>query len=190
MERHKENETRNGKFYPAINCVTFNKYRNMKPGHHEDGFDDKDYNFDGMPMTIYPGWQFLPGVWRMSKVREKWRVRQNRPEGYYQNAFGSHEQRRDRSYCEKTIGAYMYGPLGDYRYVRHIGTTWRMADWQLKNGKPTGVKRWEFQAIERDRAPWLQELPGRPLNSNIKLDEKGKEILKTKPAHIQRIYND
>ena len=172
-----------------INCVTFNKYRNMKPTHH-DGFEDKTYYYDGLPLTIYPGWQFLPGVWRMSKVREKWRVRENRPEGYYQNAFGTHEQRSDRKYCEKNIGAYMYGPLGDYRYVRHIGGTWRMAQWQLENGKPSGLKHTDFMAVERDRAPWLSKLKGRPMNPDIKLTDKGKKILETKPDHIKEIYKD
>ncbi len=179
------------KRYPAINCVTFNKYRNMKPGHHQSGFADKDYYFDGMPMTIYPGWQFLPGIWRMSKVREKWRVRENRPEGYYQNAFGTHEQRSNRKFCEKNIGAYMYGPIGDYRYVRHIGSTWRMAEWQLKNGRPVGgLKHWDFQSVERDRAPWLPDLQKRPMNPDVKLTAQGKKILETKPDHIKKIYSD
>ena len=89
----------------------------------------------------------------------------------------------------------MLGGLGEYRIVRHIGGTWRMADWRMDQvstqpPKPAGVKHWEFMNVERDRAPWLPPLEKRPLNPRIGLTEKGKKILESKPEHIQEIYRD
>jgi len=176
---------------PEINCITFNKYRNMKPGHSGDEFIDQEFVYDGMRLCIYPGWQFLPGIWRMSKVREKWSPRKIRPEGNFQNSFGDHETRCDIDYCVKNVGAYMYGGLGEYRYVRHLGCTWRMADWQIKtnNFKPTGVRHWDFVSWQRDRAPWLGELTARPMNRGVPLDTEGRELIKLQPKYVQEIYS-
>ena len=172
--------------HQEINCVTFNKYRNMKK---LDGFEDKEYIFDNQRFCIYGGWQFLPGVWRMSKVREKWRVREIRPEGYFQNSFGTHNQRLNHEFLEKNVGAYMLGGMGQYRYVRHIGNTWRMADWRMKHGKPGGTLHWEFMNIKRDRAPWLGEMPERPMNHDIKLNSEGQKFLEGQEKYIKERYN-
>jgi len=172
---------------PNINCITFNKYRNMKK---IEGFEDKEFEYDGMKFCIYGGWQFLPGVWRMSKVREKWSPRKVRPEGNYQNSFGSNEVRQNHDHLLKEVGAYMYGGMGEYRYVRHTGNTWRMADWQLKqnNFKPTGCRHWDFMNIERDRAPWLGDMPARPMNRGVGLTAEGRKFLKDQPKYIQEMY--
>jgi hypothetical protein len=181
MENHKR-----------INCVTFNKCKNMKP---LEGFDikdeDKEYDYDGLKLCIYPGWFFLPGLWRMSKIREKWSPRKVRPEGHWQNQFGDHWKRvKDIKHLEENVGAYMYGGMGEYRYVRHIGSTWRMADWQLKtnNFKPTGCRHWDFMNLKRDRAPWLGDMPERPINRGVPLTKEGKELLKDQPEYIQEMY--
>ena len=170
-----------------INCITFNKYRNMKPN---PPFVDKEYDYDGLKLCIYPGWQFIPGVWRMSKVREKWRPRKERPEGYWQNSFGNHEKRQIYDHLEIDVGAYMYGGLGEYRYVRHIGGTWRMADWQRENNNPGGVRHWDFQSLERDRSPWLGRLSERPLNPDIPLNDLGKELIENQPEYIKEMYKN
>jgi hypothetical protein len=180
MEKHKK-----------INCVTFNKYRNMKPQHAGDVFEDKEYDFDGQKLCIYPGWQFLPGVWRMETVRRKWKPRKIRPEGNWQNQFGDNNKRvGDLKHLEDNVGAYMYGGMGEYRYVRHIGTTWRMAEWQTKNNnyKPTGCRHWEFMSLKRDRAPWLGDMPARPLNRGVPLTREGRELLKDQPDYIKDMY--
>ena len=89
---------------------------------------------------------------------------------------------------EDTIGAYFYGGFGEYRYVRHIGGTWRMADWQRQNNKPGGVVHWEFVNVKRDRSPWLGEFVERPLNKDIKLTDEGKKIYEQQPEHIKEIF--
>ena len=175
--------------YPKINCITFNKYRNMKP---TDGFEDKEYDYDGLKLCIYPGWQFLPGVWRMSVIKKKWTPKKIRPEGNWQNSFGKHDFRLNPQTLEDEIGAYMYGGLGEYRYVRHTGGTWRMADWQMKtnNYKPAGVKHWEFQSWMRDRSPWLGKLTKRPLNNNISLTKEGREMLEKQPEYVKEMFSE
>ncbi len=171
-----------------VNCITFNKYKN---GEDNTGFAYKDYLYDGLPLSIYPGWQFLPGLWRMSKVREQWSPRKIRPEGNFQNSFGDNDKRmNDRPYLEENVGAYFYGLHGEPRYVRHLGGTWRMAEWQVKenNYKPTGVRHWEFMKWQRDRAPWLGKLTARPLNRGVQLNAEGRKQLESQPEYIKEMY--
>jgi hypothetical protein len=59
----------------------------------------------------------------------------------------------DVKYCEKNIGAYIYGQQGEHRYVRHLGNDWRMADWRLENGRPGG--RHHSNMDKPYMAPWL-----------------------------------
>jgi hypothetical protein len=171
---------------PEINLVLFSHYRNVRPDFE---FKSEEYNFDGLKLCSYNAWSFVPGIWRMSKVREKWACREIRPEGHFTNQFGTHEQRLDKEYSYKNIGAFYYGGMGEYRYVRHLGSTWRMADWRLKNGKPSGKRHWEIMSLFRDRSPWLHNLEERPLNKDIQLEDEWKEKIKrTYPKHIQEIY--
>lgn len=171
-----------------INCITFNKYKN---GEDNTGFEHTNYEYDGLQLSIYPGWQFLPGIWRMSKVREKWSPRKVRPEGNFQNSFGDNDKRmNDRKYLEDNVGAYFYGYIDEPRYVRHLGGTWRMAEWQMKdnNYKPTGTRHWEFMKWQRDRAPWLGKLTAKPLNRAVHLTLEGHKYLKEQPKYIQEMY--
>ena len=177
--------------YPKIHCITFNKYRNMKPTE----FEDREYDFDGQKMCIYNGWQFLPGIWRTSFIQPLWKLhgtRKERPEGYWQNILGSHEQRLSHKWLEETVGAYMYGGMGEYRYVRHIGGTWRMAEWRRKdtNGLPSGEVHWDFMNIDRDRAPWLNPLEKRPMNGKVKISKEGLKHYKKADSHIKEVFKD
>jgi hypothetical protein len=176
---------------PKINCITFNKYRNMKPTE----FVEKEVDFDSLKMCLYPGWQFLPGVWRTSIIKDMWKkygTRKERPEGFWQNLFGTNDQRQDHNWLEDKVGAYMYGALGEYRYVRHIGGTWRMAEWRRKdtNGLPSGEIHWDFMNVDRDRAPWLPPLEKRPLNRSVKMSKQGIEYYEKADSHIKEIYKD
>jgi len=65
-----------------------------------------------------------------------------------------------------------------------------MADWQLKqnNFKPTGCRHWDFMNIERDRAPWLGDMPARPMNRGVGLTAEGRKFLKDQPKYIQEMY--
>lgn len=118
-----------------LNLVFFNKIRNQ-------GVINKmrqdEYDYNGMKCCIYHAWAFLPGIWRLPFVKKHWRSAPERPEGAFTNSFGSHVQRIPVAYCEKKIGAYIYGRMGEHRYVRHIGNDWRMASWRLEGGKPGG----------------------------------------------------
>ena len=171
-----------------INCVTFNKHKNIK------GLGNKrEVDYDGVKLCVSNMWPFLPGIWRMDTIYKNWSVRYNRPEGFFTNKFGTHEQRCDPDYSMKNMGSYYYGHLGDFRYVRHLGGTWRMASWQLEqnDGKPNGEVHWEFQNVENDRAPWLNKLEERPLNADIKLKPEWKEkLMKNYPEYLKKIYGD
>ena len=140
---------------PEVNLIFFNKTKNT---HKLNKALQPQYLYSdggaGVDMCLYHSWTFLPGLWRMDFVRKHWRVRYERPEGYFSNAFGTHEQRMDCNYCEKVIGAYMLGKSGDFRYVRHIGNDWRMAEWRLEGGQPGGChepERMDFPFM----APWV-----------------------------------
>ena len=136
---------------PKINLIFFNKQVNNKIINNQE---QREYEYSGMKICLYHGWTFLPGIWRMDFVKEKWQTRWERPEGYFTNkAFGSHDTRTSVEYCEDNIGAYMYGKQGEHCYVRHIGNDWRMAAWQLKGGQPGGVHNSE-QMDKRFMPPW------------------------------------
>lgn len=174
--------------HPEINCITFNKYRNMKP----TDFEDKEVDFDGMKCCLYNGWQFLPGIWRTSIVKNmffKHGTRKERPEGYWQNLFGTHQKRLNHEHLKNKVGAYMYGGMGEYRYVRHIGGTWRMAEWQRAKNKNTEV-HWDFMNLERDRAPWLPNIGKRPMNRNVKLSKEGMKHYEKQNFWIKEVFKN
>ena len=119
----------------CINHVHFNKY---KTSGSMNGFQQVEHEFSGIKMCLYNAWAFLPSVWRTKFVKPRFVVRYERPEGYFTNTFGNHEQRRDTGYCKRFMGCYIYGPQGDYRYLRHLGNARRMASWRLEGGRPGG----------------------------------------------------
>jgi hypothetical protein len=158
---------------PKLNLIFFNKIKN-------DASINKqrcpEYTFKFKDFTLWHGWTFLPGIWRMSKVREKWAVREVRPEGFFTNRFGNHNQRGDIKYCEQNIGAYALGKNGEPRYVRHIGNDWRMANWRLENGKPGGC----HDASRMDdpyRGAWLPPLADRPVHKENPTQEEIDKML-------------
>lgn len=169
---------------PNINLIFFNKQLNYAT---LNGADQPQYTFNGVDMCLYHSWTFLPGIWRMSKVTEKWRVRKERPEGYFSNSFGTHEQRMSVEYCEKNIGAYMLGPRGDYRYARHIGDDWRMAKWRLEKVPRTMTTEEQVwtpggchDSVRMDlpfMAPWIQfkERPTRRVYTNAEIEKQMSE---------------
>lgn len=154
---------------PEINLIAFGKFRNLGT---INGFDQEEFNFNGLRLCLINSWTFVPGVWRMSFVRKMWESRDHRPEGYFTNKLGTRSQRTNKKYCIENLGAYLYGSRGDYRYIRHIGDSWRMADWQLKEGKPSGGIECTFVDEVMFRAPWLDPMPDRPINPAVlgKLD--------------------
>ncbi len=141
--------------FNRINLIYFNKIRNSGVINKTE---QREYNFDRLKCCLYHGWAFLPGIWRLPHVRKYWTYATHKPEGNFTNNFGSHDQRLSVDYCEKKIGAYIYGPQGDSRYIRHIGNDWRMAQWQLKGkgrGNPGGR---HAEAMDLPyMAPWLQK---------------------------------
>jgi hypothetical protein len=114
---------------PHINLIFFNKIRNNAMINKQKQVERE---FTGMKMCVYHGWTFLPGIWRTDFVRKKWQKATYKPEGAFTSQFGTHEERASVPYCEKKIGAYIYGKTGEHRYVRHIGNNWRMASWRLE----------------------------------------------------------
>ena len=144
---------------PNINLIFFNKIRNVNssPGMNQD-----QRFFSGMPVCIYHGWTFLPGIWRRDFVlKNMLRIGGfsiTRPEGNFTNVFGSHEQRKNNQHCEEKIGAYIYGPTGDFRYVRHTGNDWRMARWRLERKNNHLVPGGNHNSQTMDlpyMAPWV-----------------------------------
>ena len=142
-----------------VNFIGLNKIKNSGS---LNGSSQPEYCYSGLDMILYHGWSFTPGIWKMPFVRKHWRVREERPEGYFTTAFGDHKTRQDCEYCRKHIGAYMLGKTGEFRYVRHLGNNWRMAKWRLEDGKPSGRHDSSTMDIPY-RAPWLGEFKERPI---------------------------
>lgn len=113
------------------------------------------FNYDGLDLALTNGWFLNPGIWRTKIVKDKWtNLGSVRFEGNFTNKFGTHEQRSNLKYCEDNLGAYFLGKTGEYRYVRHLGDTWRMASWRLENKKPGGNVLSEIGNLPH-MAPWL-----------------------------------
>lgn len=166
--------------HPEINLVFFSHQKTDKY-HDFSGykFKNKEMDFDGLKLCTYNAWPFLPGIWRMDVIKKYWYdIRIDRPEGYFTNLFGTPEQRDSNEYCLKNIGSFYYGNMGDYRYTRHIGGTWRMAKWQRdENGQPTGDPGYDLLGLKQ-RAPWLNEMETRPLYSTSKISNKVRKRLR------------
>ncbi len=164
---------------PQINLIFLNKTKNFET---LNNMPMKQYIYNGVDMCLYHSWTFLPGLWRMSFVKKHWRMRVERPEGYFTNAFGNHTQRMSCDYCEKNIGAYILGKQGEFRYVRHIGNDWRMAQWRLENGKPGGSHApvMDLPFI----APWVP-YPDRPVQKPNPTKEELEKLMSEEPQEIQ-----
>ena len=160
--------------HPKINLIFFNKSANF-------GSVSKapcpQYTFGGVDFILWHGWAFLPGIWRMSKVKEKWIPRDHHPEGKMTNQFGNHETRMSVKYCEENVGAYGLGKTGERAYIRHIGNDWRMARWRLENGKPGG-RHDEDTMDYQYRGKWLPEIKQRPHPNNSYTQEQIYKMLK------------
>lgn len=144
MDKHKE-----------INCIALHKYKIMGSS---SGFSQSHYDFSGLDLCMYNGWPMLPGLWRVSKVREKWKRGgwKERPEANFTLSFGSHQQRLDEKYCYKNLGVYWLGKPGDPRKVMHIGDAFRTTSWTMNNGDFGG--NWEsYESADMYRAPWVKK---------------------------------
>lgn len=165
---------------PKLNLVFFNKYKNFPT---LNGLSQEEVCHTGMWTCLFHGWTFLPGIWRMDFVKKHWRTREVRPEGYFTQAF---EGRDDNEWCKENLGAYIYGKQNDWRYVRHLGDSWRMADWRLENGQPGGMIE-PSKYSKAFKAPWLPEIL-RPENENLVFDEeKFNKVLSEEPVEVQNI---
>jgi hypothetical protein len=144
--------------HPEINSILFFKYRT--PG-VINGFPLEETSFEGKYCCLYNTWSLLPSVWRTEFVQKRWKTRKERPEGFFTNSLGSAQQRASPKFCREHLGVYIWGPQGNYRMVRHLGNTWRMASWRLEDGEPGGNEPGpEFDL--KTRGPWLGPLPPRP----------------------------
>lgn len=142
----------------SVNSIIFNKNQTL-PNHM--GFQMKERQVGSLKLCTSPGWFLLPAVWRTDFIRSRWQVWQGRPEGCFTKIFGSHEVRLNPEYVIKHMGTYFYGGLSSYRFVRHLGDTWRMAKWRLEKGKPGGNDVL-LEYVNRMRDPSLGPLPQRP----------------------------
>lgn len=145
--------------YDEINSFIFNKNRNFS-GQMSFPMHECLFLYE-VKACVSPGWFLLPSLWRTEFIRQRWKPHAERPEGKFTRSFGSHEQRKDSEFCKREMGAFLLGPAGDYRYVRHLGDSWRMAPWRMQGGKPGGNDISEA-AVKTVRAPWLPPLPPRP----------------------------
>ena len=151
-----------------INNIIFNKRRNNE----QCGKPRKlmrEYNFNGLKLTLNNAWYFIPGIWRMSSVRQNWMPVKQKPEGRFINQWGTNSQRAQVEYCE-AMGIYFYGGLKEYPYIIHNGNTWRMAEWRRDGNKPGGRLEWDVMHTAWF-PPWMHPKP-RPTNKALKFVDK------------------
>jgi len=142
-----------------INHVLFGK---MKLRQKTGDFLHENEVFQGLDLTLNNSWHLNPAIWRMSKVREKWNIsKPDRIEGFFTNQFGTHKQRLDKTYCFDKLGSFFLGKIGEYRYVRHLGSTCRMEDFRIKDSTLT------FEIFDyKNKAPWLS-YKKRPIDKSV-----------------------
>ena len=165
---------------PDVNLVIFNKYRTSRKILNK--FEDKQVNKSGVDLCLFNSWVFLPGIWRMPFVRPRWVTQYDHPESYFTKTFLGRE---NPEWCEEHMGAYIYGGYGghSYRYVRHIGNSWRMAEWRMEKGRPGGMIEWDIQDLP-NKAPWIPLTPDVPLNKELGIkDESFVKMLKERPIY-------
>lgn len=171
---------------PKINCVFFNKIINTKTINR---IPQPEYNYNGLRLCLYHGWAFLPGIWRMSKVRKHWKPVKERPEGHFTNQLGAFEQRSKAKYLENRVGCYIYGPQGDWRYVRHMGNDWRMAEWRLEGNSPGG--RHDSRTLDFPyMAPWTSYPMCAVRNPNPDHEVIKKTLSEGKTPEIPEIHRE
>jgi len=140
---------------PEINMIVLPKNTVTERSH---GTHQKQFTYSGVDMCVYHGISLNPGLWRMSFIKDNWKFREDRPEGAFAKQFGNHETRLSTGYCVENIGCYLLGGYNTYRYVRHLGDSWRMAKWRLEKGKPGSTlnkTREELETNDKDlRPPW------------------------------------
>lgn len=169
MDKHKK-----------INSVVFNKWNNAKQfGALEE------YVFNGLRLTVAHQWHVLPGIWRVPIAKKYWDAAPSFPAGtFMRNLGGRAIEPKD---AVKRIGSYWYGGMGEQRWVRHNGSTWKTTKW----GK--GKDRLEFDLNMIKYKPKWIPFEARPTNKEIKLLEENRErfleLLERMPEDVRKEYD-
>ncbi len=162
-----------------INNIIFSQYRIPK---EIAGIKLHQKCVDTVNLVELNAWYLNPGVCRSKILKKYWvNIRNNKPEQFFINKL------RNNSIS----GIYWLGKIGDYRYIRHLGCTWRMAKWRRNGNKPGGNVIWEISSLNH-RAPWLK-YKKRYINRKIKigdLDKENKKILENHPDLKDHIFNN
>ena len=128
--------------YNEINQITYHINKTPKQFTGKGAvYDLKEYEFDNVILTLWYSWFFFPNVTRLDWFKEKWIVKPDEPEKFkpadwfINEVLGNIQDRIKHEYSYNNIGSFIYGKIGEPRYVRHIGDSWRSPYWQLKKKK-------------------------------------------------------
>lgn len=145
------------------------------------------FDYNDLDLVLINGWYLNPGIWRTDIVKNKWvNIDKDKPEGSFINKFGDHNKRSDPKYCEDNLGVYFLGKIGGWRYVHHLGDTWRMASWRMENKRPGGNLKSEILNL-LEKPPWIsykERFINRNINININ-SQKDRNYIKK----ISKKYN-
>ncbi len=143
--------------HPEIHCIFFNKQANGNIG----DFKPLEVEYEGLRMCTSYFWPFLPGIWRSKTFKSKWLYRADRPEGFFNQQFGTVEEKIKLANQNK-FGVYMLGDYNHPRYVRHTGENQStMLDQKTVAQRERKKVKYSLSDL-RCRAPWLpqpKELP-------------------------------
>jgi hypothetical protein len=163
-----------------INSIVFNKWENAKQ------FGAlKEYTYHGLKLSIAHQWHVLPGIWRVSVARKHWQAAESNPAAAFMRQFGGTAE--DPEDAAKRIGSYWYGGMGEPRWVRHNGNTWKTTKW----GKGLDRLEYDIKSLVHYKPGWIP-YKARPTNEEIKLQPHNEEeflkILEQIPEDIRKEY--
>ncbi len=135
--------------HPEIQCIFFNKQANRIIG----DFDPIEVEYEGLRMCTSYFWPFLPGIWRTKTFKNKWKYRGERPEGFFNQQFGTADEVKELA-RKKKFGVYSLGDKFHPRYIRHLGENLTTLHWKPEARQTN--KKYSMSDL-RYRAPWLPQ---------------------------------
>jgi hypothetical protein len=125
--------------YNEINQITYHINKTPRQFKGKGAiYNLKEYEFDNITLTLWYAWLFFPNITRLDWFKKKWVVKPDEPEKFKpadwftNEVLGNIQDRVKHEYSYNNIGSFIYGKIGEPRYVRHIGDSWRSPHWQLK----------------------------------------------------------
>jgi len=114
-------------FYVMDNNLDINQ---ITLGKRSNGFDleywkkeEVEEERNGYKLTVSAHWRYLPSVWRISWIKERWVCFTDHNHHWHINSILQKDapERKSADWVKKNLGTYYFGPVGEGWYVDNIG---------------------------------------------------------------------